>query len=469
MIASIQGRRSLVLYVFGGVFAVTGVVAGTLAAAASTRDLAVLCSVALAYLALFIWRPAVALLLYIALRPLVDAFVFQDFHGFTLGELWGFGMVVSAAVFLVLESADRQHPLRLPAIPIAFLLVFLVLTITRPGIMTAVSGWTKVASWILVMLVAERISRDRRGQLLCWWAGLGMGAALVVSVGVMIMQNRYGAAFYGDPMRDVSGQLPHPLAIGAVLLMPFALIGVQLAGSRRILSLAIAAGLMGAVILSYVRTAMIGGVIMLLSLLAVTVKSKGKARAAGGAIAVCVILAGYLARDRILARFADLTLLSSSGAAQGGAGSGRLNLWRTTFQAAFDGAQHAIVGRGAGGSEQVMEKALGIFVGAQNDLFDFLLDGGLVLAISYVVLLLWMGWNPVHTLRDPEQSSNVKSFAILTLGAVVAFFAMSMLNGIATYQPSVAIGLLIGLARGVMATPADTFLDTGTTTSGPAG
>ena len=461
-----QSRRGLIYFVVGAVFAVTGVVAGTLVAASSTRDLVVLLSVALAYAALFIWRPAVALLLYIALRPLVDAFVFQDFHGFTLGELWGFGMVVSACVYLVLESADKQHPLRLPAIPISFLLVFLVLTITRPGLMTAVSGWTKVASWVLVMLVAERISRDRRGQLLCWWAGLGMGATLVASVAVMIKQNRFGAAFYGDPLRDVSGQLPHPLAIGAVLLLPFALTGALLAG-RRALSLAIAAGLMGAVILSYVRTALIGGVVILISLLAVTVKSRGKARAAGAAIAVCVILAGYLVRDRILARFADLTLLSSSGATQGGAGSGRLTIWRTAVQGAFDGVQHALIGRGAGGSEQVMEKALGIFVGAQNDVFDFLLDGGLVLAISFIVLLLWMGWNPVHTLRDPAQSSNVKSFAILTLGAVVAFFVMSMLNGIATYQPSVAIGLLIGLARGVMATPGDTFLDAGTTTSGP--
>ncbi len=439
-------------------FAMVGVLVGTLAASPATRDLAILGSVVLAYAALFIWRPAVALLAYVALRPLVDAFVFQEFHGYTLGELWGFGMVVSACLFLVLENADKEHRLRLPAVPLAFLVVFLVLTVVRGDVMTAVSGWTKVASWILVMLAAEQISRDRRGQLMCWWAGIAMGATLVLSVGVMIAQNRYGAAFYGDPLRSVSGQLPHPLAIGAVLLMPFALAGALLAG-RRIMSLAVGAGLMAAIILSYVRTALIGGAIILFALLAVTAKSKGKGRMAGAAIAVGVLLAAYTVRDRIFARFADLTLLSSSGSAQGGAGSGRLTIWRTAVNAAFDGPLHTLIGRGAGGSEKVMETALGIFVGAQNDLLDFLLDGGLVLALCFIFLLLWMGAAPVHILRNRAQSANAKSLAILALGAVAAFFVMSMLNGIATYQPSVAIGLLIGMIRGVMVTPAGSFLD----------
>lgn len=438
--------------------AVGGLLVGTLAASPATQDLMILGSAALVYFALFIWRPTIAILLYITLRPLVDAFVFKQFHGFTLGELWGLGMVVSSCLFLVLESADRQHPLRLPGVPIAFLLILLVLTLARADVMTAVSGWTKVASWVLVMLVAERISRDREGQSLCWWSGMGMGLMLVLSVAVMIAQDRYGAAFYEDPLRNISGQLPHPLAIGAVLLLPFALAGAILA-ARRLVSVITTVGLLAAIILSYVRTALIGGAIILVSLLVMTISARGRARAAGLAIALGVIIAAYAARDKILARFADLSLLSSSGAAQGGAGSGRLTIWRTALDAAFDGPLHAFIGRGAGGSEQVMQAGLGIFVGAQNDLLDFLLDGGLVLAVSFVVLIVWMGSGPVRILRDRRQSANAKGFAMLTLGAVVAFVVMSMLNGIATYQPSIAIGLLIGLVRGLAGTPGGTFLD----------
>lgn len=452
-----QGRRALA-YALAVALAACGLALGTLAASTGTRDLMIVGSVALCYLALFIWWPTAALLLYIALRPLVDAFVFREFGGFTLGELWGMGMVASCVAFLLLENTERQSPVRLPGVPVAFLLVLLVLTIVRADVMTAVAGWTKVASWILVMLVAERISRDRRGQSLCWWSGIGMSLVLVFSVTVMIAQDRYGQAFYGDPLRRIEGQLPHPLAIGAVLLLPFALTGAILAG-RRLISAVATIGLLAAVILSYVRTALIGGAIILVSLLIVTMRIKGKARGVGLAIAFGVVAAAYVARDQIVARFADLSLLSSTGNTQGGAGSGRLTIWRTAVDAAFDGPLHTFIGRGAGGSERVMQDALNIFVGAQNDLLDFLLDGGLVLAVTYIVLIIWMAASPIRILRDREQSANARSLAILALGAVAAFVVMSALNGIATYQPSIAIGLLIGLIRGVSATPGGTFLD----------
>jgi hypothetical protein len=413
----------------------------------------------LIYLALFVWQPAAALLTYIALRPLVDAFVFQGFHGFTLGELWGFGMVVSACLFLVLESGDKVQRMRLSVVPVAFLFFLAVLTVTRPQLMTAISGWTKVASWILVMLACERISRDRRGQLMCWWAGIGMGATLVMAVGIMIRQHRYGSAFYADLSLGVAGQLPHVLSVGAVLLLPFALAGGLLVG-RRVLPLAIAAGLMAATILSYVRTALIGGLIVLGALLATTARGGGKARVLGLAVAVGVGLAVYEVRDRIAQRFSDLTLLPPPAGALGGGGWGRMGIWRTAINAAFDNIQHAIIGRGAGASEQIMTKALGITVGAQNDFLDFLLAGGLLLGICYLVLLAWMASSPVHILRDSTQSLHARSFAVLALGAVIAFVVMSMLNGIATYQSSVAMGLLVGLTRGVMTTPGETFLDT---------
>jgi hypothetical protein len=348
--------------------------------------------------------------------------------------------------------------MRLSAVPVAFLFFLAVLTVTRPQFMAAISGWTKVASWILVMSACERISRDRRGQRMCWWAGTAMGATLVVSVGIMIRQDRYGSAFYDNLGLGVAGQLPHVLSIGAVLLLPFALAGALLVG-RRALPLAIAAGLLAAIILSYVRTALLGGLVVLGALLAVSAKGGGKARVAGLAIAAGAALAAYVARDRIAQRFTDLTVLSASGEAQGAAGSGRLGIWRTDINAAFDNIQHAIIGRGAEAAEQIGTKAFGFHVGAQNDFLEFLLAGGLLLGICYLVLLAWMASSPLRILRDGMQSSRAKSFAVLALGAVSAFVVMSMLNGIATYQPSLAVGLLVGLSRGMSATPGKTFLD----------
>jgi O-antigen ligase len=415
-------------------------------------------AVALVYVAVFVWQPEIALLTYISLRPLVDAFVFEGFGGFTLGEVWGIGMVVSAALFLLLQGADGVQRIRMSAMPLAFLLFLAVLTFTRPELITAVAGWTRVASWVLVMVCCEHISRRREGQRMCWAAGMGMGAALIVSVSIMIFQGRFGSAFYGDPLREIAGQLPHPLAVGAVLLLPFALAGALLLG-RRVVSLLIATGLVAAIIQSYVRTALLGALFVLAALLAVAARGTGRARMAGLAVATGVALAAYATWDRISERFADLTLLSESGAAQGGAGSGRLAIWRTAIDNAFADVRHAIIGRGAGAAETIMTEALGIRVGAQNDLLDFLLAGGLLLASSYLVLLVWMTSRPWRMLRDPGQSGDAQGFALLTLGAVVAFAVMSMLNGIATYQPSVAVGLLVGLSRGMSSTPGRTFLD----------
>ncbi len=438
----------------------TGVLVGTLTASPSTKSLALVCAAALVYLALFVWQPAVALLTYIALRPLVDAFVFQELHGFTLGEVWGLGMVVSACLFLVLESSDRVQRMRLSGVPLAFLFFLAMLTATRPQLTAAIAGWTKVASWILVMLACERISRDHRGQRMCWWAGTAMGATLVLSVGIMIRQDRYGSAFYGNLGLGVAGQLPHVLSIGAVLLLHFALAGALLVG-RRALSLAIAAGLLAAIVLSYVRTALLGGLVILGAFVAVSAKSGGKARVAGLAMAAGTAMAAYVARDRITQRFTDLTLLSTSGQAQGAAGSGRLGIWRTDINAAFDSIQHAIIGRGAEAAEQIGMRVLGFHVGAQNDFLEFLLAGGLLLGICFLVLLAWMASSPLRMLRDGRQSSYARGFAALALGAVAAFALMSMLNGIAFYQSSVALGLLVGLCRGMSATPGETFLDVG--------
>ncbi|HZK59490.1 MAG TPA: O-antigen ligase family protein [Cryobacterium sp.] len=442
------------------VFVVAGVVAGRLVAAPSTQVLTLAGSAALIYFALFVWQPAAAVLAYIALRPLVDAFVFQQVAGFTLGELWGLGMVLSACLYLLLENADDKDKLKLPAAPIAFLFFVLMLSITRPPLTGAITSWTKIASWILVMLVCERISRNARGQRMTWWTGIAMGAMLTLAVTVMIRQHRYGSAFYANwgTGLKLGGQLPHALSMAAVLLLPFALVGVMFIAPR-ILSLAISAGLLMAIFLSYVRTALLGSVVVLAALLVLAFRFGGRIRTAGIAVAAGVGVAVFIARDRILQRFSDLTLLSSSGATQSEAGSGRMGIWSTYLDHAFDNVVHTLVGRGANAAELLGVTVFGRQSGAHNDTIELLLSGGVVLVACFIVLIVWMAATPVRTLRDPEQSQPTKAFAALALGAVLAFALMSQLNGIVFYQSSVVIGLVVGLVRGMAATPGETFLD----------
>ena len=469
-IARADGRRAAVYPAIVLGCAVVGLGVGTLAV--GHRNAMVALALGFIYVALFLWRPAVALLAFVAVRPLVDAYVFQDVRGVTLGVLWGIGMVASAAVFLLQESFDRRERLRLAVIPVVFLVALAALTFTRPDYAAAVSGWTRVGSWVLLMLAGERIARDRHGQAMCWWAGLAMGGVLVLSAGVMVVQSRFGEAYYADPLRQVAGQMPHPLALGSVLLLPFALAGALLVG-RRALSLLVAAGLLATVILSYVRTALIGAVVVLFALLVVTLRRTGPERAIGLLVAVGVAVAAYVSRAGIAARFADLSTLTSttsisrlpgllalpSSSGVGGAGSGRVDIWRVAIQHTFDSVQHALIGRGAAASTRIMLEAFQLHSGAQNDFLDLVLAGGLLLGVFFLLLLAWMAAAPIRLLRDPGQSYDAKTFAVLALGGMIAFIVMSMLNGIAPYQTAVAAGLLVGLCRGMLQTPGGTFLD----------
>ena len=441
-------------------FVVAGLVAGRLVAAPSTQMLAFAGSVMLVYFAVFVWQPAAAILAYIALRPLVDAFVFQQIAGLSLGELWGLGMILSACLYLVLENADQEERLRLSAVPIGFLFIVLMLYVTRSPLVPAVTSWTKIASWILVMLVCERVSRDSRGQRMTWWAGIAMGAMLTLAVAVMIRQDRYGQAFYDSwgPARSwaANSRTRSPWRPSCSSRSRWPERSSSPRGSSRC---RVAAGLLAAVFLSYVRTALLGALVVLAMLLLLTFRYGGKVRAAGFAVAIGTAVGIVLAWDRIAQRFSDLTLLSASGAAQGEAGSGRVRIWSAYADYAFDSVVHALVGRGANAAELLGVDVFGRQAGAHNDVMELLLAGGLLLVAAFVVLLVWMATGPVRLLRDPRQSPSAKGYAALALGAVVAFALMSQLNGIVFYQSSVVVGLVVGLCRGMAETPGETFLD----------
>ena len=435
-----------------------GLAAGTFVGDGNSDKLALGGAAALVYVALFIWQPEVAILAYIALRPLVDAFVKQGVGGYSLGVLWGFGLIVSAFVFFVVQARDREDPLKLPAVPLAFLLLLAVLTLVRPGLGAAVAGWTRVATWIIVLMVCERISRDRRGQQRCFNAAAAMVLALLLAVGVMVAQGRFGAQYYLSEVRQVSGQLPHPLAVGAVLLLPFALTALLFVRPRWV-ALVGALALCGAIVVSYVRTAYLGAAVVLVAFVVAAIWGRGGARVAALVVVAVAAAMVWIVRASITYRLTDLTALSSSGAARGGAGNGRVEIWTTALHKAFDTLPHALLGRGADAPAKVMMSTLTLNVGAQNDFLDFVLIGGLVLGLGYLVLLAWMTLSPVALLRDPSQSPPAKAYAALTLGAMVAFVVMAMINGIATYQPVIAAGILVGLVRGMARTPGGTFLD----------
>jgi hypothetical protein len=179
------------------------------------------------------------------------------------------------------------------------------------------------------------------------------------------------------------------------------------------------------------------------------------------AILAALAVAAFRFRDALLARFADLPLVSSLTGHplwQGG-GSGRGVFWRDLWTAGTDSLPHILIGRGAGASVQLLTRLYGAAIWSHNDFLEFFVTGGVVLLGTYVIFLAWVLRSIVRLYRDSRQSRVVHSFSILLVGAFAGYVILSFTNGMAVFAGSVAMAVLIGLTRGMGETPGDTALD----------
>jgi O-antigen ligase len=415
-------------------------------------------AVLLLYVALLVSLPSLALLSYAATRPMVEPWVEVQVGGLSLGELWGAGMLLTILGYLVLVRARVATRAPTFAIPIWFLVVYPILTFARPGFGTALEYELKAASWLLLALAVERCARTRVGQRQIATAGYVMAILLVASIGLAMAEKRYGAAYYSGQFSG-SGQSPHGLISLAVLVLPFALIAV-LRCRWVVVSSLIVAALSIEVLLSYVRTGYLSLAVILVGY-GVTAFRRGgtpvvtSAFVAVMAIAVTVLIVG----QEIVVRLSDLQYLGAGGSEQAQAGTGRIGFWTTVVHNAFDSVPAFLVGGGAGESIALIHKATGEAAWSHNDFIDFVATGGIVLLLAYLALLGWAYASLWRLRRDPVQSAAVHDFAAIGLATCVAFTTLSVFNGIALSQLALPFALLLGLGRGMYATPGRTFLD----------
>src|SRR5262245_52960517 len=81
-------------------FAVTAIVVGL--AVARGQGIVVIAGLASVLFALlFVWNPAIALLVYVASRPAADGFVHLPVGPLSLGQLWGAGLLVVLTIFIL--------------------------------------------------------------------------------------------------------------------------------------------------------------------------------------------------------------------------------------------------------------------------------------------------------------------------------------------------------------------------------
>jgi hypothetical protein len=423
------------------------------------------------YVLVFAARPGAAVLLYAATRPVVDSFVHFQVGPLSAGEVWGGGLIAVCVVYLAfVPDRTRERP---TAVLGGFLIVYAALTFWRPHYSVALSLGLKLASWLLLVIAVERVSQTSAGQRAAFRAGCAGAILVLIAIAYAAARHRYGSAYYAVEFSHAPdqfsspGQAPVGLTEFAVMALPFVLYAGLGRGHRTFWNLS--AGALGvAIVLSFVRTTFLGLAVVLIGYAALVLRRRS-ARPAVFATLVPVLGATlatvYLLGSKIAMRFSDLLYLTHGGPDKELAGSGRLYLWLKLFHAGWHSLTSTLIGRGAGASIDLtindhLNKNGPGGVWSHNDLLEAFVTGGLLLAFAYLFLLAWVVRSAWGLVRDRRQTHAARDLGIVCLIAFAAFSVMSFASGIAfSSVATIEMAILLGLVRGMRATPGETFAD----------
>jgi hypothetical protein len=433
------------------------VIIGVAAGFQQAEMIAVALALLVVLVGFFLEAPEVSLLAFVVVRPAVDAFVFTSIAGFTLGQVWGIGLLAATIVYLA-----THRDVRFPAPLVAFLLAYVALTLVRPQLSVALDSALKLASWLLLAVALERIARSRRGQdaiLTALWAS---ALCLLGVIAFVIAEGRYGAAYYA--YTDTTGNTasrPHALASLAVLIMPFVLAQI-IAGRRTRLSLVVA-GLLGlGIVLSFVRSAYLALAMVLAAFVYAGLHSKAlRVRLSLVGMAAAMGFAVYFLWGAIVGRLADLPVIGSLLGAPPSAstGSGRAAFWMGLLRTGADSAKHILIGRGAGASAVINDAQFGIPIGSHNDFLEFFVTGGVILLGMYLAFLIWILAKMIRLYMDSRQSPTVHLCSVLLIGSFCGYVILAITNGITLAAGSVVMATIVGMTQGMLQTPGDTAFD----------
>jgi len=435
---------------------------GALLGSDSTRAIGLAVPIGLLLVVAMVWEPTYFLLFYVALRPLADAAVHVQIGPMSLGALWGGGLMIALALYWVargLRQAVRDISWLLP---IAFALAYAVFTFGRGGDTAyAFSSWIKIASWVLLAITCEQIAATAAGQRAIVRAGTLMAVLTVAVIALAVVQNQYGAAYYTYGQYDTVGQGPHQLASMAVLLTTFVWIGAMHGvGRMRWLYVALA-GLLGVgIALSLVRTTFLAFALLTVWFLIWSLRGKrwGPVVAALAATTAAGAVV-YTFQSSVVQRMTDLSNLSLGGSAALSAGSGRLGIWQAVWTSATSTSAALLLGQGASASFAVTAAVLGNDLWSHNDFLEFLITGGVVLLGLYILTIGWMLVSGTRLFRDAARLRPVRDLGQLVAAAVVAYVVMAFFNGMAFFESTLVMAMLVGLVRGVQRTPGCSFID----------
>ncbi len=438
------------IYAIGGVCAVgLGIAVAfditRIPAIAGVGSLVLICAV-------LVW-PAETVLVYAASRPLADLFVYVKVGSFTLGQIWGAGLICVVVAYgftrLVLVDDTVRSPVdgRPDAwwiVPGCLLLGYAMFTLWRPDSSLAFVNTVRLSSWILLAMATSSICRSERGRRMTLRAGIAVAVLVLIVIAIAISQNRYGAAYYAPGDFGDIGQGPHGLASTAVMSLPFVLVGYLTARRPGVYgALVVLLGV--AVVLSLVRTTFLAFLMILGAFMISALRRRG-AREASAGIAGLVALAGavYFAQGAVLDRLGDISFLFGGSRSPVWAGGGRIGIWQALLSAMAVSPVRLIYGLGAGASYGLVGLALGAEKWAHNDYIEMLVTGGIPLALLFATVVAWMAYTSREFRRSVAADPSSATVSAVMTATVWAWALMAFFNGMAFYQASIVMALLLG-------------------------
>lgn len=405
--------------------------------------------------AVFLSSPTLAVLMYVATRPLADAYVYSRAslfgHSAAVGQIWGAGLLAVLAVFLVRRRKKLWR--RGYLLPAALVVAYAASTASRAGTHFAAVAGARLLTWLALILVAESIAHTEVGQRAIFVAASTAATLLVVVVALRIAQNRYGSAYY-NPARNhlfvgssAIYQAPYVYSAFACFTLPFVLglvLGRRLTPLSELLSLALVIG----IVLSLVRASYIGLAVLGVAFVVAAARLRDPrviVQNRRAAIALAIAGVGVAAS---LAVFLGGTI-----AHRLSHGSGRLRRWHVIFDATLHNSHTRWIGGGAAFSRAVWEHATGESNWSHNDFLELFATGGPFLVVLYLALLSWIAHGLIRLYRDRRLPGRTRSFVIVAAGGFAAFCAISFVDGIIFSTASIMLGLMVGLVRGMSYAP----------------
>lgn len=392
--------------------------------------------------------PGLLAMTYISTRPLADVFVRIQFLGLSVGQLWSAGLLVVLVVWVASLGGRLSRREWLPLI--SFVVVYVLLAMTRGDVADGAQRGLRLLSWMLI--VPATSAAIVRGMNWRWAASAGYAFALLATLvsAYSALTGRYGEAYYLAGSRlTMTYQSPHALVTMLVLGAPFVLLALIRDTSRWKWAHALLVVAMATLTLvSLVRSGILA-MVVLLAATALVVAWRGSRQQKGWLVAVSVGFVGAWVslQDMFIDRLA--ALLPAQAAAEGSVGSGRSWFWAAIADRVFQSPADSLVGLGGGADTLIIHRATGLLIGAHSDFFELLAVGGLVLVVAYASVVFVPVGRALTGLRTAQSTSDTRALRVMLVAATAAFGVLGLTNGVAGYQGSIAYGLLVGMVLGI--------------------